>query len=517
MDITRTPYPTYYRARPAQHRPHRVEWTAFFLLTGVFSLALLPVMLLAGVYLLHMSTGRILPTLAISGANLGSLTRAEAEAKLTAAWNQDQVLVVSDGRRSWQVSPGELGLALDARATVEQAYQVGRGPDGMNEVFHLLIGQPPAISPQLAFNPETARTGLEQLAALVNQPAQDAALRFENGQWVAAPAHNGLNLNIEATLQQLAAQPRAILASGYLPLATQVVAPQVTDAGPLLQRVQAALELPLRIVAYDPISDERIEWQVPREVLAGWLTVEVNGPELYFGLDGSQLPDFIEQQAGGLGSGRSLDPANLPTQLTALWQSGQPVNLMIRRDASIYTVEAGDTLTRIGFKAGMPYWKIQEANPGLDLEHLSPGEQLTIPSPNEMLPLPIVMNKRIVVSISEQRMWTYEDGQQRSEYVISTGISRSPTYPGVYQVQTHEENAYASVWDLHMPHFMGIYEGWPGFMNGIHGLPTLSNGAVLWANVLGRPASYGCIILNLQDAEDLYNWAEEGVIVEIRN
>jgi lipoprotein-anchoring transpeptidase ErfK/SrfK len=100
--------------------------------------------------------------------------------------------------------------------------------------------------------------------------------------------------------------------------------------------------------------------------------------------------------------------------------------------------------------------------------------------------------------------------------VISTGIDRSPTIPGVYQVQTHELNAYASVWGLYMPHFMGIYEGWPGFMNGIHGLPTLSGGRRLWAGSLGRPVSYGCIILDLQAAEDLYNWAENGVVVEIR-
>jgi lipoprotein-anchoring transpeptidase ErfK/SrfK len=37
----------------------------------------------------------------------------------------------------------------------------------------------------------------------------------------------------------------------------------------------------------------------------------------------------------------------------------------------------------------------------------------------------------------------------------------------------------------------------------------------LWADILGRPASYGCIILDLRDAETLYNWAEEGVVVGI--
>jgi lipoprotein-anchoring transpeptidase ErfK/SrfK len=72
------------------------------------------------------------------------------------------------------------------------------------------------------------------------------------------------------------------------------------------------------------------------------------------------------------------------------------------------------------------------------------------------------------------------------------------------------------MWDLHMPNFIGIYEAWPGFMNGIHGLPTLSNGNRLWAGNLGRPVSYGCIILGLQEAQDLFDWAEKGVVVEIR-
>jgi len=61
---------------------------------------------------------------------------------------------------------------------------------------------------------------------------------------------------------------------------------------------------------------------------------------------------------------------------------------------------------------------------------------------------------------------------------------------------------------------MGIYEAWPDFMNGIHGLPLLSNGQRLWANALGSPASYGCIILDLAAAEDLYTWADPGVVVE---
>jgi lipoprotein-anchoring transpeptidase ErfK/SrfK len=113
-------------------------------------------------------------------------------------------------------------------------------------------------------------------------------------------------------------------------------------------------------------------------------------------------------------------------------------------------------------------------------------------------------------------MWLYENGEVISDHVISTGMSNSPTLPGVFQVQTHEVNAYASNWDLWMPHFLGIYEAVPGFMNGIHGLPVLSSGVRLWGSVLGTPASYGCIITDLPTGASLFEWAEDGVVVEIQ-
>jgi lipoprotein-anchoring transpeptidase ErfK/SrfK len=113
-------------------------------------------------------------------------------------------------------------------------------------------------------------------------------------------------------------------------------------------------------------------------------------------------------------------------------------------------------------------------------------------------------------------MWVYQDQALLHEHIISTGIPDSPTLPGIFQVSSHYENAYASIWDLYMPHFMGIYDAVPGLTNGIHGLPLLSNGHRLWADVLGRPASFGCIILDLGAAEELFSWAEDGVVVVIQ-
>jgi lipoprotein-anchoring transpeptidase ErfK/SrfK len=166
----------------------------------------------------------------------------------------------------------------------------------------------------------------------------------------------------------------------------------------------------------------------------------------------------------------------------------------------------------------MPYPWIQQANPGVS-DGLFVGQTLTIPSPDELLPLPVVANKRIVVSISQQRMWAYENGTLVWDWPTSTGIDESPTSPGVFQIQTHETNAYAGNWNLWMPYFMGIYRPVPtsDFMNGFHGFPTRDGQNLLWTSSLGHQVTYGCLLVSTDNARLLYDWAEAGVVVEIQS
>jgi lipoprotein-anchoring transpeptidase ErfK/SrfK len=115
-------------------------------------------------------------------------------------------------------------------------------------------------------------------------------------------------------------------------------------------------------------------------------------------------------------------------------------------------------------------------------------------------------------------MWAYERGSLIWEWVVSTGINDSPTWPGVYQVLMHERNAYASNWNLHMPWFIGVYRPVPGadFINGFHGFPTRGGGQLLWQNSLGRRVTYGCILVSDTNAQMLWDWAQVGVVVVIR-
>jgi lipoprotein-anchoring transpeptidase ErfK/SrfK len=123
--------------------------------------------------------------------------------------------------------------------------------------------------------------------------------------------------------------------------------------------------------------------------------------------------------------------------------------------------------------------------------------------------------KVIYISISQQHMWAYENGKQVYSFVVSTGISTRATKRGNFRVQSKIPKAWSNIWQLSMPNWLGIYN--VGTVeNGIHALPINRRGVKLWAGLLGRPASFGCIILNDVNAAKLYKWAAIGTLVVIR-
>ena len=123
-------------------------------------------------------------------------------------------------------------------------------------------------------------------------------------------------------------------------------------------------------------------------------------------------------------------------------------------------------------------------------------------------------SKYILVDISDQHMYVYEGDALIYSFVASTGINNA-TRVGTFAVQSKIPNAYGATWNIWMPSWLGIY--WSGGLeNGIHALPILPNGATLWEGYLGRPVSYGCVVLGTYEAQVLYDWAEIGTPVEIQ-
>ena len=121
--------------------------------------------------------------------------------------------------------------------------------------------------------------------------------------------------------------------------------------------------------------------------------------------------------------------------------------------------------------------------------------------------------KLIVVSIHEQHLYAYQGSKLIYSFIVSTGSNNS-TVAGTYHILDKISDPYGADWNFWMPDWMGIY--YVGNLeNGFHALPLLANGQRLWGNEIGTPASYGCVVLGIADAQTLYNWADVGTTVQI--
>jgi lipoprotein-anchoring transpeptidase ErfK/SrfK len=148
------------------------------------------------------------------------------------------------------------------------------------------------------------------------------------------------------------------------------------------------------------------------------------------------------------------------------------------------------------------------------LEMSTVSDPVDLPAPDAQSSDAASSGKYILVSISQQHLYAYENGQLVYSFIASTGMGNS-TRTGHFSVLDKIPNAYGSTWDIWMPNWMGIY--YAGTLeDGIHALPILPSGARLWSGFLGTPISFGCVVLGVSEADQLYNWADVGTPVEIR-
>jgi len=460
----------------------------------------------------------ILPGVQTLGVELGGKSKAEAAILLQQHW-QSQTIILDAGEPTWTVTPAMLGMTLHAEATAQVAHRQGRSLATLQETLE--AGGHASILPVWSLDPTVAVANLQTLAPQLDVPPVDAGLRVVAARVEASPSQAGRALDVAATMTWLKQNAAQVFMEGRLPLVMVPVPPALTDASAVVAQANQLLANPLSIHAYDPITDEALAWTVAPDVWGTWLSLGVDpadSTQLDWDLDSEKVRAFLAEQATTLGPDRYLvlDEA-VPVIKDAISTQSWDVRLRIHHHERQHTVQSGDTLSKLARDYGIPYPWIQQANPGMG-DTLYAGQALTIPSPDVLLPLPVVENKRTVVSLSEQKMWAYENGAVKWEWPVSTGIPSSPTSPGVFQVQTHEPNAYASQWNLWMPHFLGIYQPVPAsdFMNGFHGFPTRGRSQLLWTNDLGHPVTYGCILISTENAVALYEWAEEGVVVEVR-
>lgn len=183
-----------------------------------------------------------------------------------------------------------------------------------------------------------------------------------------------------------------------------------------------------------------------------------------------------------------------------------------------HVVQPGETLVSIAERYNISWLQIAQANSITDADMIMPGVELQIPGADILpgadysfptapaAPAPRVgVGREVIVVLSEQRVYAYEDGKLVRSVIVSTGLPGSPTVQGSYKVQRKyvaQTMTGPGYYLPDVPYVMYFYAGYA-----LHG--------TYWHNNFGHPMSHGCVNLPTPEAEWFYNWTDIGTPVYV--
>lgn len=463
----------------------------------------------------HVFEARIFPNVWSMGVYLGDLNEEEARSRLLDAWENEIQIQLVDLDRSWSASPVDMGILLDPEPIVKAARAVGMAgiPVGWE------------IDPVVTVDYLTAQNFMLDMAQKVELPPYNAGYQFQNGQVIGIAGREGRMMDVGLSMESLTENPIEITETMRMDLVMTPLPPDITDPEPFMELVRSIAAQPFQMIGYDPYLDKSMTWETTPDVLVSWM--EATGSGLTVRRD--TFAPFLEAQNLSLNQGvdgvRFLEPNETTEKIgNAMNNQASVVNLRIRYRPEQYEVGPGDYAYTIARKTGIPFYLVEQANTGRDLNTLSVGDKVNLPSRDVAVPIDPVPHKRVIVNLDTQSLVAYENGQEVFNWLISSGMSTAPTTPGIFQVLSHNETALGSSYTLcgtqgcgqwKMFWFMGIYEVVPGLMNGFHGAVLLPNGGYLGGGNVGEPYTFGCIMSLDANAQLLYEWADLGTVVEI--
>ncbi len=195
--------------------------------------------------------------------------------------------------------------------------------------------------------------------------------------------------------------------------------------------------------------------------------------------------------------------------------------------STTYIVKAGDQLSQIANRFGVSWVDIANANGISNANQIYAGQTLTIPgavgdttpanttggvvtapSTFQFVPDPptIYVGRQVVVDLSDQMVYAYQDGVLVRSLRVSTGLPGSTTVLGDYKVyhMLESQRMTGPGYDLPgVPYVMYFYQGYA-----LHG--------TYWHNNFGHPMSHGCVNMPTPEAEWFYNnFVEIGTPVHV--
>ena len=205
--------------------------------------------------------------------------------------------------------------------------------------------------------------------------------------------------------------------------------------------------------------------------------------------------------------------ATAPIATAPVASAGAPAPVGSQRT---HIVQPGEHLASIAGRYGLTWTTVANANNLANPNHIYSGQALIIPAGNDpagsytpsytaALPT-ITTGKQIVIDLSDQMTYAYENSSLLRATLSSTGLPATPTVRGDYQIYRKHVTAPMSGPGYYLPDVPYVMYFFQSY--GLHG--------TYWHSNFGQPMSHGCVNLPTPEAEWYFNWAEVGTPVHVQ-
>jgi LysM repeat protein len=218
-------------------------------------------------------------------------------------------------------------------------------------------------------------------------------------------------------------------------------------------------------------------------------------------------------------AGQELTVWTSPTEVSAPDPNAAPPaeNPETVASSTTHVVQPGEHLAQIARQYGVSWVAVAQANNISNADTIYSGQTLIIPAPGTVADLGIIdapivaaptitVGRQIVVDLSDQRTYAYENGVLVRNVLVSTGLPGTPTVVGDFTIYHKYDSQTMSGPGYYLPgvpFVMYFYQGYS-----FHG--------TYWHNNFGMPMSHGCVNMPTPEAEWLYNFAEVGTPIHVQ-
>ncbi|MGN6217997.1 MAG: L,D-transpeptidase family protein [Microbacterium sp.] len=418
----------------------------------------------------------IAPGTTVAGVPVGWMTPGAAADAIQKQLATTTVVLTGDGGDA-EVTGADLGASVDAKALADAAFS--EHPMWNPTAWFAETGA------EVELDTPTALEALQKAAPALFTDPVDATLAYDGAStsYVSTPATPGAGIDVATVQQALQAAFEAgkktvnldpVIAEVPAAISTETAADTATKLNGMISNIGFY------------VGDERTV-PVDRAVAASWLTVTPENGAFTISADPADIQPVVDTLAGAV----DRAPENA-------------VEITDRAGKVLQTIAAGQSGRQLGATAGIAAAFAAQLAGG-DPVYKLPVDEVPVST--------TTLARNIVVDLSDQAAYFYENGVVVSSTRMSSGLPGHDTHTGSFRITAKLRIQNMGNPDLtKAPYYYTKNVPWVMYFNGDQAL----HGAY-WHNNFGNRMSHGCVNLPVGVAEFLYQWAPMGTEVTVQN